>query len=329
LVPTAAYHLTRRWSIVVRILLETTSFIALLAGFGFWLFGLSVIHTWIIYAILLVLLLEIGGHLIDQYKRDSLSRVRRSTLADALTVALENFNKMFQSESSLYLSVPLGFALGMIVSLVWDLPQQSTIFLFLFFTLSLAPIVLMYFLIVGFLRMTNSMFRVGNVDIAQVEQTTKHGFGRLFGQALELVVPTQKPAAEETRKRELDIACEVSNLRKLYLYDATHNVLLLVTLTIFVLNFLGIIVGWALLVLSLLGATFLFSQLPYIIGQSLLHRQVLMRYTGVEHAEAAEKLGKYAPRCPTPTFIAALCTTGTAGGVLSGLLNEFAKGLFK
>jgi hypothetical protein len=119
------------------------------------------------------------------------------------------------------------------------------------------------------------------------------------------------------------------NWPKSSLYDATHNVILLVTLVTFVLNFFGMTVGWALLIGSFLGATFLLSHLPYAVGQWLLHRQVLRRYTGVEHAEVAEKLGKYAPWCPTPTFIAALTTTGTAGGVLSGLLNEFVKGLFK
>ena len=86
-------------------------------------------------------------------------------------------------------------------------------------------------------------------------------------------------------------------------------------------------IQWVLL--ALVGFGFLFGQLPYIIGQSLLHEKILDRYEGGKRAEMAEQLRKNAPLFPTVYFLAALFTTGTTGGVLYFLLDQFLRNALK
>lgn len=57
--------------------------------------------------------------------------------------------------------------------------------------------------------------------------------------------------------------------------------------------------------------------------------KTLERYVGIEHSEIEEKLAKHAPRYPKFELFGALITTGTAGGMIYLLLNQFVKNVFK
>jgi hypothetical protein len=76
----------------------------------------------------------------------------------------------------------------------------------------------------------------------------------------------------------------------------------------------------------LLAATLRFSEVPYAIGQYLLHQKGLEHYTGSTHAEMSKKLQEYVPLFPPPPILAALMTAGTIGGFLFVLLSLFVQG---
>jgi hypothetical protein len=50
-----------------RMALQIISFVTLLVVFALWVFGISALGIWIAYAVALILLLEVGGHLIQWY----------------------------------------------------------------------------------------------------------------------------------------------------------------------------------------------------------------------------------------------------------------------
>jgi hypothetical protein len=72
-------------------------------------------------------------------------------------------------------------------------------------------------------------------------------------------------------------------------------------------------------------ATLLFSEVPYGIGQYLLHQRVLEQYTGTRHVEMAKKLTEYAPAFLPLPFVGSLITTGTIGPALYILFDQFAR----
>lgn len=83
------------------------------------------------------------------------------------------------------------------------------------------------------------------------------------------------------------------------------------------------------LVASIMLATLLFSQLPYIWGQYLLHQKVCEPFEGLPREDVKEKIMKYAPLFPKFHFLGALITNGTAGGLAYFLLDNFIKGVLK
>jgi hypothetical protein len=118
----------------------------------------------------------------------------------------------------------------------------------------------------------------------------------------------------------------VSELRKIYKYDMLHNAILLVALASAAVSIWGVTIDVRWLIGLLLTATLLFSEVPYAIGQYLLHQKVLERYTGSTHAEMSKKLQEYVPLFPPLPILAALMTAGTIGGFLFFLLNLFVQG---
>lgn len=105
-----------------------------------------------------------------------------------------------------------------------------------------------------------------------------------------------------------------------------HNAILLVALAGTAVSIWGVTLDIRWLISLLLAAALLFSEVPYAIGQYLLHQKVLERYVGYTRAEMARKLQEYAPLFPPLPILAALMTAGTIGGFLFFLLNLFVQG---
>lgn len=332
LTPTISYYLTKRRGRVARVVVETLLFAVLLFSFGFWLFGSAVFGIWIAYAMVLILLLEIGGHFVNYQKIGTLQRLTKSVSFKGVQSAAETFEKMFHSELTLYISVPIGLIVGTIIGLVRNQTLETTLALCLQIVLLLASLVLLFFLVYAFARMKDPLFKtiqVPSPKIADEWMKERSGFISKVGKILRFLVPPPKPETTDQEQKDLDLACMVADLRKIYLYDAVHNVVLLVAFVAVTMGLSGISIDVKWLIASLLGLSLFFNQLPFALGQSALHEKVLERYEGAKRADIAEKLKKYSPLFPTFDFLAALFTTGTAGGVLYVLLDNFVKEALK
>src|SRR5947199_1201481 len=64
LTPSIAHWLTKRGRRVARIVVESFLFTIVSLSFGLWLFGTSIFGVWIAYAVVLVLLLEVGSNIV-------------------------------------------------------------------------------------------------------------------------------------------------------------------------------------------------------------------------------------------------------------------------
>jgi len=332
LTPTVSYHLTKRQGRIARVVVETLLFITLFLAFGYWLVGSIVFGVWIVYATILVLLIETGGHFVEHHKVATLNRLSRSVSFKHVQSSAEALEKLFHSELVLYISVPLGLVSGTTVGLIRSQAPGVILILCLQIVLLLASLVLLFFLVNSFAQMRDPLFKTTQTyspKIANEWMVEREGFIGKIGRVLRFLVPSPKPETVDQEQKDLDLACMVADLRKVYLYDAVHNVILLVAFAAAVLGLWGISIDVKWLIASLVGLSLLFNQLPFVLGQSALHKKVLERYEGTKRADIAEKLKKYSPLFPTSDFLAALFTTGTAGDVLYVLLDNFIKEALK
>lgn len=323
LIPTFVHQFKIFSGRVVRIAVESILYFIVFLCFGLWLFGLSAFGNWIAYALVLLFLLEVGSNILEWQKDTTLKRLSSNI---PLKPHAEEIEKLSRSEVVLYLSVPLGLLAGMIVGLVRHQPSSAIILFCFQLVLLLASFVLSYFLIYGFKRMCDPMFQTGQVSSPQIVLKKNKGF---LAKMLEVIVPPTKPEEVDQQKEDLDLACDLSDLRKVYKYDSLHNVVLLVAFAATLVQLWGELIDLKWVIISLLIMTFVLSELPYAIGQNALRLKVLERYTGVKHAELAKKLKENAPVFPPLNFIVALMTTGTAGGFLYTFLNQFVQDALK
>jgi serine/threonine-protein kinase len=333
LIPTLADLFAQRRGRVIRILLETTLFTLTLIAFSLWLFGRAGLGSWIVYAIGLILVLEIGSHLIERYMTMTLQRIFRSTSFRSLQSDAEIARKMFRGELVLYVPVPLSLWIGTVVGLISGWTTQTIVVFCVQVVLMLASLVLLVFLINAFVRMTDPLFRESKITSPQVAEEAVRKEGGLLGKIGRvlrfLVPPPQSPDKENQEQQDLSLAQMITDLRKVYLYDSVHNVILLVAFFVVLLSLWNIPVDGKWIVAILIGLGLVFCQLPFVIGQSLLHEKVLDRYEGVQRANMAGEIKKSAPLFPATDFLTALFTTGTAGGLVYYLLDQFVKGALK
>lgn len=330
--PTVASYLTKRQGRVVRVTVETLLFVFVFLAFGYWLIGNNILGIWIAYAAILVFLLEAGAHFVEHHKNAIYRRLSRSMYFKYVRSNTEDFEKLFYSELVLYISVPLGLISGIGISLVRSQTPEETITLALKIILLLASLTLLFFLVSSFIRMKDPLFREVQVSSQQITNELaleRKGCIRKIGKVLRFLVPEQKLNSIDQKQKDLDLAYLVADLRKVYLYDATHNVTLLVAFIVTMFGLLSIPITIKWLVASLIGFSLVFNQLPYVLGQLALHEQMLERYEGIERADMAENLKKYSPLFPTSDFLATLFTTGTAGGLLYFLIDNLIKEAFK
>jgi hypothetical protein len=336
--PTIAYHVTKKWGRVARIALESTAVLLIFIVFAIWLVGFEALGVWVIYAIGLILLLEIGSHAVERYQIVTLERVSKEERLNAhLTRNLKDeakaIEEMFHSERALYAPIPFGLLLGTVAGLAFGYSKPDVVNLSLRLVLWTVSIALILFLIVAFKRMIKpiiSTFQsVASPEIS-IENTEKREgiFKRLGGKAFRLLLPPPESQARDQKQEYLDAAYVVTDLRKVYLYDAVHNVALLVACVAVAISLRGISINATWVIAGLIGLSILFNQLPFVYGQWSLHERILEHYEGTERADLAEELGKYAPLFPKSNLWAALFTYG-AGGLAYYFLDQLVKNAFK
>jgi len=332
LVPTIASGLIQNRGRVVRILTETALFATLLVTFSYWLFGAGGLGVWIAYALALTLLLEVGSHIIERYIAKTAERISQSAYFTNLRHDAEAIQKMFRREAVLYVSVPLGLISGTAVGLFGDWTKQATIIFCVQLVLGFAGIILAAFLINGTIRMSAPLLKPSPAKTPAANEDTSRQASGLFGQIGKLfkpLLPHPQTGTEDQQERDLSLALIATDLRKAYLYDSIHNIILSVAFASAIASLWGITVDMKQMLQWLLGLGLVFSQVPFIAGQLFLHETLLDRYEGTRRMEIAERLKKIAPLFPTIDVLTSLFATGTAGGLFYFLLDQSIKNALK
>jgi hypothetical protein len=298
LVPTLTHRFIKLRAL--RVLLESSLFIALFCAFGLWVFASSPLGAWVYYVSCLVVLLEVGGNLVERYKSVTLGRLTHRQAFDKLREVEHSIEAMFGRYLVFYASVPAGLIVGTIIGLVRGSTSGSTVIFSVILVLIIATVTLLCFLPYNLVRVC-----------APYLMRTK--------------VPFPKSASKSV---VLDVSLFAKDLRKIYLYNGAHDSVLLVTFCALIGTHWGFVISLKWLIVAMIGTMLLLNQVPYVIGQFFLHEKVLERFEGMERAKMAEDLKKYAPLFPTLDFVTAIFGTGTAGGLLLYLFDGLLKKIF-
>jgi hypothetical protein len=278
--------------------------------------GHSVWNAWIGYAGLLVALVVGGGHLVEWYRNHILTRVRNDTTAVKVHTDLAKIDDFLRDEQSIYLSVPIGLASGLFIGWAKHLEPWAVIMVAVQAMAFLFVVALFVFLLKLFRRMWDPILR--------------------FDRTLKKTIATEV---------EHNVAYAVSELRKVYLYDSIHDAMLLVSFLALALRLGQVLIdknpvcflsfgrcpgvaeidkGW--LLGGITAVVLVLNQLPFMVGQSQLHDLVLDNLEGWSRAETIAKIKESLVLFPKIEFLAALFSSGTAGGAVWSLAEKLIKG---
>lgn len=341
LIPTVAQsrfiqYRSQQYGELLKVLVEIILFIILFIAFGFWFFGKEAVGIWITYIGCLILLLEVGGHLIERYMVTTLRNISRNDDVTIFRDASEAVQEMFQGELILYLSVPLGLATGTFIGLMLDWTTRRIIVLNAQVVLSLSSLALLMFLLITFMRMCDPLVResdtVSSYSYIEEERVREsRGVVKRSMRILRLVVPKRQDNSRETQKqKDISLVLIAMSIRKIYLFDSVHNLILLVAFsaTVLILGSVEVEKKW--IIAALVGLSIVLIQLPYMIGQSRLRAKLLSKYDNViQREDVSETLKQKAPLAPKLEFLNALIIPGSGGYIVYSLFEEFVKETLK
>lgn len=281
LIPSISAALTN--NIIFIAFIDILSFSLCLTG-AFWLFKLPFSLHGITYGVGLIAVTEIGGLLNMSNINYTLVSLKQNSDAHLFHRSIEKIKKIVLYGRLVYVSIPLAILAGAITAMVRLSSVSETLRFTVIITLSVVAFGLLVITIVEFVGMSHPFTYMS------------------FSEEIDL-------------KRKLDQAYTITEIRKIYLLDSIHNIILVVSITMVVLHLSHVtfLDSIEMLIPLFIILLFLFNQLPYVIGQSLMRRKLLSKIQGLKKAELLEIMDKYMPLFPKGRYITTLMMSGTAG----------------
>jgi len=115
IIPSIAYHATKKHSKIAQLIVEFLLFTPLILGFGFWLSDDLAIQNWMLYILSSTFLIEGGSHVINYQKDHTFKRLYRSSSFRHIQHSAKQLESFFYTENILYISLPIGLTIGLLV----------------------------------------------------------------------------------------------------------------------------------------------------------------------------------------------------------------------
>ena len=127
IIPSIAYHSTRKYGRIAQLTVEFLLFTPLIIGFGFWLSNDFVIRNWMLYILSSTFLIEGGSHIINYQKDHTFERLYKSSSFKHIQHSAKQLEAFFFTENILYISLPVGLTIGLLIGWVRNLQPQDVI----------------------------------------------------------------------------------------------------------------------------------------------------------------------------------------------------------
>jgi hypothetical protein len=335
LIPILTGFITRFKNQIVDSLVEILLFSIILVVVDLLMFQ-HVGSSWLLYSIAIGSVLVIGGHGIDyirdekvncvtreiESKRQQLGEKKKASQTKALSDDIFQYNTMlryaytfgtfFYQEGYLYSALPLGVLSGVSLGIY----EHTSAIGYIDFSIQhisfIATIILTFFIYKAIGQMVKPVY-----------------IGRSRSRHRIIFTSDEMEKLRGEKERIVGFGKTTTELRELYLYDSIHNVLLLCIFLYLFLGSIAVTFSLKIAAFAILLMLTLCSQLPFMIGQSLLRQYILRGYGGYARGVMENELKKeeYAPLLKKPELWLAFSSLGT-GGLLFFLAEKFIKELF-
>ena len=284
------------------------------------LLHLPFIHRWTFCAVLLVFLLSAGGHGMDLFHQSVERRLTREWVdspgshgmdeakAGLVQRHLARMGRYFTGELLIYSALPVGTLLGLAFchAEAVDFAKPLTVLsICLRFVFGMAGAILVWFLGSSFVRMISPVLRLPEISASDLKAGA--------------------PAA-------LDWGCILTDYRKMFFYDAILNTALVLAFGVFEWFLWGqraFSLSDPKFAGSVLVASIVFNEIPYLIGQRRVQGLLASPYKGWEKALKVKEIGENIPLVPKFEFIAALVGEASAGGIALEMMKQITEAINK
>ncbi|GEM_PF-4790665 len=305
---------TWRRSLSIEILLYILTILVI----GTWITENKISSSWIPSILFAVPLIVGGGTLVEFVMQFRLDHILTLAKSSQIKFEVNRITEMFANEVMHYLSVPLGFGLGVIASFLHSLDPLSAYMLCLVAISILYLLFLTISIFTSFRRLSDSLYQPETVN-SEISESNR--ISKIINKLRTVLRLKSKLENKNTlitqQEHDLLVANLTAEIRKLYLFNSSHNIILFVTFLTIVLLILGLEVSLYFVLGTILVLYTVFGQLPYVLGQRNLHTQIMVRYSNLDnivtYTEMEKKLHDVSPLYLRIYFINSILMTGVGG----------------
>lgn len=137
-------------------------------------------------------------------------------------------------QPQVYIAIPLGAILGITIGAKLGLSSVDVAVIVLQSIFILLSVSLFFLLGINFIKLSKSLVDFGEVSqpIARVRETTKTRLLAKLTKSLNVFKAPKVNDGKDIGKMEQDVACVVSDIRKIHLYNSFHNATILFVLVL-------------------------------------------------------------------------------------------------
>ena len=269
---------------------------------------------WLLFAAAFYLVNHLAGITIDYCNRRLVTRYSTSSIVTLSGNWDFDFKEFLSIQKLVYLSIPLGFFAALALGVFMKYDTTRIFPLAIKCTLLLACLFQLVVLIYSFIMIMKPIVNRGN-DYRAV--------GNLWSNYFEL----NKTAQPATVPVNAGIAA--TDLRKPLFYNITLNAIMFCSMLFLLFLTSDYKLTLRTTLILFLVTIFVFSQLPYALGQKKMHDVIIGDREGIEREELKDKLEKYAGLIPKFPFLLSLISGFTAGGLLFFIVENMIKETIK
>lgn len=276
---------------------------------------------WFVYAVALVIGIQVGALLFLRFRERTMKRLVRHYCDsdDPVPFKFEfefvfqfHFKSSFKRHSIVYSSLPAGAVLSAYGTMLefWSPDEVTLATIGCIF--GVASLMLCIFLILDMRELLTP-----GLKRALVTRVNLNYDGLVL-----LPLSDGRDLSDEEKRGVLDATVAATEVRKLFLYNQYQMLAVLVASVYVVLSTMGIQafdlwVGATLAVFAVMV-----SQFPFVLGQRFAHACALEPYSGIEREELRQKLEQFAGLFPTGKMWIALTGSGTIGAIANTLITK-------
>lgn len=287
--------------------------------YGFWLLPSEVRISWIASGIALAVIIQFGSYFFASLRRRVLERLFESSKRKKRKIeqVAPSFEKYFEQHSAVYMALPAGSVLGIIICAILGVSEAEQGLRFCIATiLSLLIVFQLGFLVSG-IKMVVSRFCVEEEKSAKARVVVDVRAPQCI-----VVHYPASDSVEDGRDTLIDAAVIATELRRLFLLNQIQQLLVAIPVSVALLHLLGVAFTWGHIVFGIVVAFLAASQIPYIIGQLKTQELLLGARRGLERVKLAEQMRKFAPLYPDSQAWLAYTGSGTAGAISVKMLEN-------